>query len=229
MKHNICGLSINFSDELGGGNTTCDVLEKRAKEWFALCIIDSDQNCGRSKRYKNEPGKGDTLKRVEKVAKKLADEHDSFPFFVFPIYVREIENLIPLNVLEQLQEELPASKPGVEFLKKLILIKDGEPALYYDLKNGLAFLPEGPQRTYWQEILVEYMGGNIDSMPPIKKSKKSSSTFPAISDSDLLKRANKCIGMSLERIQIDDHLQHYWEELGHTLLTWGCVNTSTRA
>lgn len=144
------------------------------------------------------------------------------PHRVVPLYVHEVENLIPTSVLDGLLNDLPAMKPGIAFLKQLKSIKDGEPVLFYDFKKGFPVMKNAPLRAYWQEIFLEHLGGALSDMPPTEEP-ATSTPFPPLSNNSLLKRAVSYILANMDELQVDDYLVPYWEELGGILFAWGCA------
>lgn len=242
LERNIPYQRICFHREHGGGNTICDVFEKciLQDKTPVLCLVDSDRKHGTTKTYPNEPAIGDTLHRVQKVAEKLDNNNTLPPFRLFPLHVHEVENLIPSYLLKELyQESLPDMRPGLERAAQLQNIKDGEPLLYYDYKEGFPYIKNAPQRAYWREILSE-LGGKPASMPPQDKPapgtyKPNELFFPPL-NKKLLDHALKKIRLAeqsgdvtLCTLQIDGYLQSIWNDVGIQMLTWGYANAPVRA
>ena len=226
QTQNSYGINIKFHYENGGGSTTSDVLYKCvAKEKVpTLCIIDSDQKYGATKSF--FPPKGDTLKRVIDIGKKLKPENSSPPHCIFPLNVHEIENLIPISILQKLKDKYPNMESGLNLLIELTKIDNGTPILYYDMKTGFPFIKEDAQRAYWKEILIQ-LGGTIESdMPPNDKTADKSLFFPPLCNSSLLKQVNIFIKENClnKKFQVDDYLTSYWTEIKEVILTWGCAS-----
>ena len=146
------------------------------------------------------------------------------PHYLHPLPIHEVENLIPLHTMEHLSQEFLSMREGVELLKQLKEIKDGEPLLYYDFKNGFPYIKDGPQRAYWQEIYVDFLNGSLEDMPPLSKDIAGPTPFPAAAVKSLLERAIKVISKDIESIQLEEHLLPHWEQLGSLIFTWGCSN-----
>lgn len=240
LERHIPHQRIGFHRENGGGNTTCDVLEKCIVQDRVpvLCLVDSDRKHGMTKAYPNEPAIGDTLDRVQKTVQRLAG-HSAFPpHHLFPLHVHEIENLIPSQLLWKLcQELIPDMRLRLERVVHLQDIKEGEPLLYYDYKEGFPYIKKMPQRAYWKEVLLE-LGGEPSPMPPQDKPERGTYFpdalfFPPLNNK-LLDHTLKIINSSeydtiLKTLQIDDYLKSIWEDVGVQMLTWGYVNEPIRA
>lgn len=232
---------IGFHKENGGGNTTCDVFEKCIVQDKVpvLCLVDSDRKHGSTKAYPNEPSIGDTLHRVQKTAKALATTYGVLPpHHLFPLHVHEIENLIPSQLLQKLcQELLPDMRPRLDRVMQLQNVKGGKPLLYYDNKEGFPYIKSAPQRSYWEEVLLE-LGGEASSMPPQDKPERGTYCpdalfFPPLNTKLLdhtLEIINSAEGNAiLKSLHIDDYLKGIWDDVGTQMLTWGYVNEPIRA
>lgn len=240
LKRQIPHQRIGFHRENGGGNTTCDVLGKCVVQDKVpvLCLVDSDRKHGASKAYPNGPAIGDTLNRVQKMAKWLAAHNVCPPYHMFPLHVHEIENLIPTQLLRKLcQESLPDMRPRLERVVELQNVRGGEPLLYYDYKEGFPYIKNAPQRSYWEEVLLE-LGGEPSSMPPQDKPERGTYCpdalfFPPLNGKLLdhtLKTIKSAEGdMILKTLRIDDYLKSIWDDVGTQMLTWGYVNDPIRA
>lgn len=223
MVHRIKSLRINFHYENGGGNTICDVLKKcvyREKK-PTLCIVDSDQKYGEITPSTHTPKRGETLLRVLH-AKQDLDQKMSLTclYQICPLWVHEVENLIPLPILHMLTETLPDMALGLEVLERLKSIQDGKPILYYDFKNGISNDSTLPKRVYWESI-VDLLRAQTDlylKYPDMGEAQ----ILPRLSKTHLLERANQKIALPIEIL--DEYLKKPWEELGIKILTWGCVN-----
>lgn len=230
LKHGIKGIQICFHHENGGGNTICDVLRKcvQKEKEFTLCIIDSDKKHGVSDEYPNEPARGDTFCRASRVSTELLKDTDLPPHALKPLDVHEVENLIPQQVLEQIQKELPAMDRGLDLLEKLRKIECGSPILYYDFKMGFPLIKDEPKRSYWKKILFA-LGGTEADVPPVNRPKNDRVDpyklfFPPLSNNNLLTRANLFLNdTTLPTLHLDTYLLPYWEQIGELMLTWGCA------
>lgn len=230
LKRHIPHQRISFHREGGGGSTICDAFEKCMVQdkMPVLCLVDSDQKHGTSKAFPNKPATGNTLSNVQKKVDMLDAQGVLPPYLLFPLYVHEIENLVPIQLLQKLfQELLPNMRPGLVCVMQLQNIKNGEPVLYYDYKKGFPYIKSAPQRAYWEEILLE-LGGNPSSMPPKDKPKQDTECsddlfFPPL-NKNLLNHILKVIQSAegdtiLRSLQIDDYLKSIWDDVGTQMLT----------
>ena len=225
--------TISFHCENGGGTTTSNVLEKCVfnEKVPTLCIADSDQKYGSTKKYPQKPSNGDTLKKIEAAVKKLENLGNNPPYDFLPLEVHEVENLIPICILEKLKMSYPALEDGLKILMKLKKFDSGFPILCYDLKKGFPYIKGEPKREYWKEIMLR-LGGSESDMPPDDKPNdenvvSSKLFFPPLScNSGLLKQANKLIEQYVKSgkgFYVDNHIEHYWKKIGEIVLTWGCT------
>ena len=104
-------IKIDFEPRNGGGSTTYGVLQRiiEEKNRMCLCIVDSDKKYGNA-----EPR--ETMQKVKEIANRNMQDY----FEVILLDVHEIENLIPINVLEQIIKKLNISKQGIDFMRFLV-------------------------------------------------------------------------------------------------------------
>lgn len=221
------GINIDFHDENGGGSTIASVLNKCVSQDKVptLCIIDSDYKCGKTKTFPQIP-MGDTLKNAMDVDKKLSDGNNNPPYKLFPLYVHEVENLIPLYVFCKLKDRYQQMADGVDMLYQLRDIRNGEPILYYDIKNGFSSNGQSnlQKETYWEEIFKEL---NVSDKKNQANETEDILFFPGLSShGHLLSSANYIVEQELEEIMqhIDCYLTMHWNNIGKCVAAWGCVN-----
>ena len=96
---------ISFHRENGGGSTTFRVLEKcvSKEKMPTLCLADSDRKYGVTEKYPDLP-EGDTLASIKKVSESW-QKGDAPPHDLVGLDVHEAENLIPFQLLEELEQE----------------------------------------------------------------------------------------------------------------------------
>lgn len=139
------GCPICYMPQMGGGNTMATVyhMEIDRRQHFCLAIIDSD------KKWPTEK-KGRTWEKVREVdgEKYLGDTGaNGFHAFNCSYYVmekvREMENLIPLEVLRSIPD-----------IKDMNLIKMSIDMSYHDMKEGLlaSKVVEGDYQKYLQNV-----------------------------------------------------------------------------
>lgn len=129
----INGLSLipcNFNPMMGGGSTSHTVYshEQEKENRFCLCLADSDKLHPKSKL-------GNTVKLLLKAddeTKKLSHLHY--------LTVREIENLIPLSILERVCKDDINHNKGLESFKKILTSSNYKDYLFLDIKKGLTLV-----------------------------------------------------------------------------------------
>lgn len=141
------GIKISMQTCSGGGNTTYDTFcDMRQENKFTLCILDND------KSHPEKP-EGDTSRRFPTSIR----EHESQQA-VHILNVREVESLIPINILEQIVtsanrginrprqesgEPLPqyhyesAAVTAIDKIKQLDIDTQYEFRKYFDHKDGI--------------------------------------------------------------------------------------------
>lgn len=214
------GVSFSFHNELGGGNTINKVFEKCVKEdkYLTFCIVDSDKKYDVSKRYPNKVEMGDTAKQLQKTYKSLLRTFKLPTYGVLFIPVHEIENLIPISVLELIaKSSVPEMVNGLDCLKKLLQKKLVQAILSYDFKKGNN-TTNAQGKAYWEEI-GEIIGDT---------------SFPAI-NSRVLEHAlnffesNTDPQYDFAKVELDEYLIDIWENVGADIFSWGCSNYPIRS
>lgn len=223
-RKSLHSIQLYSSRENGGGNTTADVFKKCIdQKAMTLCIADSDMKYGESMDYPNEPARGDTLRKVQKAESDLRTKNCKIPFCVLPLCVHEVENLIPLSVIEKIEKDLPNIRSGRILLEKLKEVDDGRPILYYDFKKGFPDFEKGPKLSYWREVFQKLEGTGIQLVDDVPK------PWPAISSKNLLRRASKLIeDADFTDILIDSYLSEHWDNVGIKMVTWCCAYSKIR-
>ena len=214
-ENKVRSFSARFSDRHGGGGSTGRILYDCVKEQnvFALCITDRDWKYRPSERFE-APRDGGTYIAAKKSADKLVEENYGDKFCFFPLEVHEIKNLIPLCLLEKFPGKV-CNTNGLETLKKLKVIDDGTPALYYDLKTRMKPNADHAYTSYWNDI-CERLGG------------ESWETTYYVVGRGILENVVKYIDNNgISAILLDDYLADIWNALGRELFTWGCVSAPT--
>ena len=225
-SQNIRGITLAFRDELGGGDTMNTVFEKcvSTDKVLTLGLMDSDIKYGCSKDYPQFPEPGETAKKLQKKYTELATQFHSATFDYCCLEVHELENLIPLCVLDELSNTtVPDMKPGVEYLKKLLSSNKTESILLYDFKEGGKNVrnPNAKYdhlRSYWLEI-ADAVGD--DSMPCLCR--KVLDKAIEIMDKKTTNGEPYIIS-----IPIDSYMQGIWHNVGKKVLSWGCANKPDR-
>jgi hypothetical protein len=140
---------ISYMPQMGGGNTISKVykMEIDRGQHFCLAILDSD------KKYPTA-GFGDTFKALKKEDKEKylgdAGEDGQYAFncsFYVMKDLRELENLIPLEVLK-----------GMNNVNSLPLMQMNFDMSYHDMKEGLlaSKINVGDYQTYLDNLFSSY-------------------------------------------------------------------------
>lgn len=147
------GVKISFEAVGGGGTTIKDFYEKyqTEKNRFCICILDSDQDY-------SEGAIGATALAV----KNCHNSNCILSHFVI-INAREIENLIPIKVLEDLVQGNDQRSKALQFVESLNNSNSYEARLFADLKKGKVIkdIIKGDCGLFWQEILLNLMPNSI--------------------------------------------------------------------
>ena len=220
-QHSLNGVGISLHNELGGGHTTSTVFQKCVEDDKVptLCIVDSDIRHGKTKRFRCDPAKGSTVRKLEKTLGEIATGIPPI-YELYAIPIHEVENLLPIHLMETLSSDLPDILIGTAYLKKLRDTGRGDAILYYDFKEGTPKIIDGPSKAYWDEI-VSIINDN---------------SFPKVSGNRLLQRSVKKLaettgeGVKLAvRIELDNYLLDLWEGIGRKVFSWGCASQAFRA
>lgn len=230
MQNGFKGIRLRFHHELGGGDTTQDVLWKQVyqEKWPTLCIADSDQ------KYPSEGDNtapiGNTLTHLNEMKKHL-EESSVLPFQLLPLYVHEAENLLPLSALRSVAEEnLPQMIPALNLLERMKSIQNGTPILYYDFKKGFSMIKNEKQRAYWTAVYnaLTVAEGNAKPLLELDSEAKDAFVFPGLGRQSPIRRVCKLIEWILtcekKAIELDEYLKPQWEQIGVAVFSWGCAN-----
>lgn len=211
--NNFHGVSVSCHLEHGGGNTTDSIYNKCVVEDKVptICIVDSDIKSRETKMFPNHPAIGDTAKRIKKAHRRLMKQTNVIPFDCYCIPIHEIENLIPIVIIER----LPHNTEGLCLLKKLLENHLEEAILVYDFKNGINvdMSENSPCAIYWREICEQ------------------------IEEQDFTKVGNNILDNALrlmedssneecyyKNIPLDDYLKKQWEEIEKIVFSWCCAS-----
>lgn len=230
MKHSKVGnIKIAFEEKAGGGDTTGRVLEQviKSKNRMCLCFVDSD------KQYEGA-SPGNTMGKVMNIIKNQSQDF----FEVVLLELQEIENLIPLNILERIGKDISNSQKGIDFYKFLISKANdmGDFAFYYfDIKKGIskkhfilkenateqekrAFRKREKYRNYWVSYITEY-GEKIDITEEY--------VIPGICEKVLNHAIVHFQEMvreeSYDKYKVNSYIEKFWLEYGKKIISWGCV------
>lgn len=228
-KTGLGNLNINFEGKNGGGSTISNVLERIISERnrMCLCIVDSDR------KYR-DASPGDTMQRIIKVTQDIFQDY----FEVLLLEIHEIENIIPISVLQKTVDENNLEKQGLLFFKYLIKCDNtlNSPIFYFDLKKGILkssfILEEGADdekqkkyrkkelyRQYWRKYIEEY-GIKIDE--DSNKILVNGICERVLRYSLKYLRDMNCHD-KLNLIEVEEPVQQVWEKIGEKVYCWGCI------
>ena len=226
------GISLSLRDVSGGGVTSNKVLEKSVSEEYhlTLCLADSDTKHGVTERYPNDPAKGDTANNLLNSKDALHAMGLGNLFEMYCLTVHEVENLIPISVLDNIaNKEVIEMRPGVAYLKKLQEANQEEAILFYDFKNGnnIESLRKAsekdsrkkPSKVYWEKIANQI---GDESAPCLNKYVLSRAIRYM---SELEPSGQK----KVVNIQVDTYLEPIWEAIGLKMFSWGCAQRPSPA
>ena len=228
-QNEIGNIRIHFEGQNGGGSTTANVLERIAseKKRMCLCITDSDRKYGNGMP-------GETMGRIIEVTKRIQSEF----YEVILLEVHEIENLIPISVLEKIVCQYRLDRQGIEFIKYLVENDSTRtsPVFYYDFKKGILkddfilkqnaskdeikkFNKKELHRVYWKKY-VEGFRGEI-------REESEQNLVPGIWEKVLKYTLQyfqeNVTGDRQISFEPEEHLRDIWNEIGQKIYCWGCV------
>lgn len=228
-KNKLANLNINFENRHGGGGTMSNILDRivNEKSKMCLCIVDSDR------KYKDDTP-GETMQRVKKVEERYPREY----YDVILLEIHEIENMIPISVLEKVIKNMKLPEEGLSFAKYLLQYDNtlSTPYFYFDLKMGIhrnafilkenanqeiekKFRKKELYRRYWKLYIEDY-GIVIDE-------NANEFLIDGICQRILryslkyMQEMNK--EDKLASIQVCDPIETVWNQIGEQVYCWGCV------
>ena len=224
-RKTIRGVRPSLSDEIGGGDSINQALEKciRNNHNLTFCLIDSDKRYDRSTKYGAEPAKGKTARNLERSSVELIDEGLGNLFDLYCLEVHEVENLIPLCVLDAVANStIREMLPGIAYLRKLKAANLTDAILFYDFKKGNNIeklrqecqdpnSKKKPELAYWEEIAQQI---SDESAPSLSEQVLSKSI-------EYMKESGYIYS---DTDELDDHLAGYWDKIGKKVFSWGCAS-----
>jgi len=218
FENQVKGITLSYHKELGGGNTINTVFKKCVEDdkILTLCIVDSDMKYGPSKLYPQNPARGETVKELETTYAQLKDT-GLFEMYCLPVH--EVENLIPISVLQHIAKTIPDMKSGVSFIEELRDKGLCQAILCYDFKNGDEKIKTDPAIAYWIEISEKVCGQQFPKL--------TGKLMPKALD--FLVQKTETGSSIAETIALDSYLQSYWSDIGKKVFSWGCARLPTRA
>lgn len=216
-KNHLNAQNISFIDESGGGSSTDAMLKKLVSEDCVptLCLLDSDYNYAPLPNL-DMPEYGKTYNLFSNAVDELEDRGYGNSFYYYVLEAREIENLIPLTVLENLN--IRNCEDCIDLLKKLQFIDNGQPILFYDFKKGINIEIDSIATRYWSNIFSQ-AGISDDKKVFGKISKK----LLNVAVEHLENIGNLC------ELQVENYLTELWHKIGKLIFSWGCTSGPHRS
>lgn len=225
-------IPLYFEGLLGGGNTTARVYrENKRNNNICLCIVDSD------KKHPEAPC-GDTAKLIEAVDQEISNHLCQLEI----IEHRELENLLPIKLMNEAINLCPDREPVVLDYFNNLDNHNCDKRKFLDIKNGLKL---GKLHHSENDVLKEYWrefknSGNFDSatiLPGCVNSVGCTSirecncyVVRGLGD-HILEQAVEASKMRSRAKLVEmfpDYLKTEWEELAQTIFAWGCGSNELR-
>lgn len=248
IRDKIRGVSLSLKDENGGGQMTFQQLEKcvKTEHHLTVCITDSDKKYGISDKFPNKPGFGQTASSLMDVSDSLKNDGANDLFDLLVLDVHEVENLLPLSILDDVQKyDVPDSKKGIAYLrllqeKRMELNKKAteqndknrekypEVMLCYDMKKGVNVhklmqdLEDPDKRKKVSKSLLAYWQEVIEVV--------GDDSIPGIAEKVLthaMKHMDKLTPSGYKKVSdysLDEYLVDHWETIGKKVFSWGIAN-----
>lgn len=217
---------LNISDGNGGGGTIVDVLKKYEK-YPCLAICDTD------KKYPNYKI-GQTLTDV----KAYFNGCHGTRMWMYALEVHEVENLIPLKLLEVVRKE-KVHKQRMNTIKSIISTNAGNDFLkYFDFKKGfrekLLVEIKGKDANYFNvcKQMLQNIGktqheiNKIISMG-VNSSKEIISGFGDVILGDTLNYI-QCNNINANLLKLNSYQQHDWDAIANKIWSLGCAMVPRR-
>lgn len=219
------GLKTSFVFSFGGGSqikTMFDSLKSDSK--LVLCIIDSD-------KAHPHMSEGSTSSPFSK-----KDREDINGNLAYVIDMREIETLIPLNIIQEIaiDNKLDEHIDSLDDIVKFNSIGNRF-RKFFDHKKGLtlkeAIHADNIHGDFWLDILSKKPNFSSKSCLEDKECYSCSSCPRIVGFGDkLLKNSISKIEQSnLHGLNIDKDIHHDWMTIGELMMGWGCVPAGQRS
>lgn len=222
-NHNKVNISCSFNDVQGAGDRTRDNIKQCVcrNRQISLCIVDTD------KKY---PEQG--IVSNSTCGKCMYVVRDNPCYLFYTLDVHEVENLIPFNVVDQLQWSAE-SQPHKDAFDHLRNNAKSEYVLpYFDIKNGVVnddlLRNDTKYRKFVENLYYLHPGlathGNYDAY--LAGLEDKAVVFPHLLKG-LLKRFLEYMGEHPHfDMELLDYQRQEWNKIGKCMLDMGCSRNS---
>ncbi len=214
-------INISYKEMHGGGDTIGKVWENEAKQDnLCLAFLDSDM------KYP-QGSIGDTLKKVIKIHN---EEKYYTAHFIFSNKYREIENMIPLDILYQVSKISSDWLQGFNDIE--MIVKGGKDVQYYDMKNGVSLkkysnLKNRKEEKKYIDMQLSCLYPKKEDLDLIMKGSQETTILLHGLGGDVLKRCveymEKHHESLLKDISLDSILEEEWLKIGKEVVNWACA------
>lgn len=214
-------INIYYKKLHGGGDTLRLVWEEEAEqENLCLAFLDSDKKWP-------EGGLGETLKKV--IASHKGKKYCTANF-VYSEEYREIENMIPLEILNIVSQNNTDWSQGFKDVE--MIVKGGKDTQYYDIKNGISLKKylklqdKSGEKKYVDMQLSCLYPQKTDLDLIMKGSQETTILLHGLGD-NVLKRCTEYMEQHheslLKNISLDPVLKQEWLKIGKEVVNWTCA------
>lgn len=224
IRSNIGNVNLNFEASLGGGSTVSEYYQGIQSEGnrLCLCILDSDKTNPESKY-------GDTAQRTLNV-----DDPKQPLCHLVILESREVENIIPVPVLQEVVTGDAKRVGALYFLERLKHYEGLNCKMYLDYKNGIRVfdIRESDHKSeyykYWASNL-KTIGIPLQCQAAAECESRQECTcivFNGFGEKNLYLTLDYLAKVTIHKINefVDDTVRDEWDMLGEIVLSWGCAS-----
>ena len=213
-------LQVKFKFHNGGGSQSKPIFDSLVKEGkIVLCIIDSD---------KSHPHKGEGSTSSVFTASDRAYNGKNLAYI---INVREIETLIPLQIVENTL----SNNNQVDTFEEVKLLEKSNPLFrtYFDHKDGLNLQSvidiDNKHGAFWLPTLSSI--SRFSNKDCFKHSLcyrcNGCPKIIGFGDHMLERAVNSMKTSNLRKFNIEPQVISHWKNIGEIMMAWGCVPVSS--
>jgi len=222
-KNNGMTQRLEFSNRLGGGSTTANVLKEITNnaDEMCICIVDSD------KSYP-EAALGNTAKEVQAISPKNLNPN----WYYHILDHRELENIIPFEIVNQIYVHDKSKAAAMKDLERIQRHRDAWK--YADIKEGTKLIKvknNTDAYNYWSSVKPEIVRICANcSTRVLSCSEKYCNNYLNIACGDrLLRDISDPKNYKHSVRKLAPPLHTVWEELGLLIWSWGVAGLPIRA